>query len=85
MDTELGAKNLLNNRMAYVAVSRGAHDAQLFTDDREKLPKALGHEVSRESAHTPQLKQFNQEQAIQPPQQEIAPKIEHRYGLGLSL
>jgi ATP-dependent exoDNAse (exonuclease V) alpha subunit len=82
VDTELGAKDLLNHRMAYVAISRGAHDAQLFTNDREKLPAALGHEVSRESAHTPQ---FKQEQAIQPPQQEIAPKIEHSYGLGLSL
>ncbi len=71
VDTELGAKDLLNNRMAYVAVSRGAHDAQLFTNDREKLPAALAHEVSRESAHTPQHKQ---EQSIQPPRQEIAPK-----------
>jgi len=82
VDTELGAKDLLNNRMAYVAVSRGAHDAQLFTNDREKLPAALGHEVSRDSAHTPQLKQ---EQSIQAPQQEIAPKQEHSYGLGLGL
>ncbi len=82
VDTELGAKDLLNNRMAYVAVSRGAHDAQLFTNDREKLPAALGHEVSRASADTPQRKQ---EQAIQPPQQEIAPKHEHSYGMGLGL
>ena len=82
VDTELGAKDLLNNRMAYVAVSRGAHDAQLFTNDREKLPAALGHEVSRESAHTPQHKQ---EQSVQPPQQEIAPKHEHSYGMGLGL
>jgi hypothetical protein len=37
VDTELGAKNLLNSRMAYVAVSRGAYDAQLFTNDRQKL------------------------------------------------
>ena len=29
VDTELGAKDLLNSRMAYVAVSRGAHDAQI--------------------------------------------------------
>jgi hypothetical protein len=36
----LGAKDLL--RMAYVAVSRGAYDAQLFTNDREKLGTALG-------------------------------------------
>ena len=29
VDTELGAKDLLNNRMAYVAISRGAYDAQM--------------------------------------------------------
>jgi hypothetical protein len=33
MRTELGAKDLLNSRMAYVAVSRGAHDTQIFTND----------------------------------------------------
>ena len=32
VDTELGAKDLLNNRMAYVAVSRGAYDAQIFAN-----------------------------------------------------
>ncbi len=52
VDTELAAKDLLNSRMAYVAVSRGAEDAQLFTNDRAKLPEALGHDVSHESAHT---------------------------------
>ena len=41
-DTELEAKDLLNNRMAYVAVSRGAYDAQLFTNDREKLGAGSG-------------------------------------------
>ncbi len=35
VDTELAAKDLLNNRTAYVAVSRGAYHAQLFTNDRE--------------------------------------------------
>jgi hypothetical protein len=43
VDTELGAKDLLNTRMAYVAVSRGTYNAQLFTNDREKLGAALGH------------------------------------------
>jgi ATP-dependent exoDNAse (exonuclease V) alpha subunit len=42
VDTELGAKDLLNNRMAYVAVSRGAYHAQLFTNDREKLGGSVG-------------------------------------------
>jgi conjugative relaxase-like TrwC/TraI family protein len=81
VDTELAAKDLLNSRMAYVAVSRGAEDAQLYTNDREKLPEALGHDVSHESAHTPAMKP---EPAITP-QQEIAPVIEHGYGMGHSL
>ena len=40
--------------MAYVAVSRGAHDAQLFTDSRERLEKALGREVSHTSGLAPE-------------------------------
>jgi ATP-dependent exoDNAse (exonuclease V) alpha subunit len=82
VDTELAAKDLHNSRMAYVAVSRGAEDAQLYTNDREKLPEALGHDVSHESAHTPTIKP---EQSIKPPQPEIAPVIEHGMGLGHSL
>jgi len=63
VDTELGAKDLLNSRMAYVAVSRGAYDAQLFTNNRDKLGAALGHDVSHRSAHAPEVKQ---DQAIAP-------------------
>ena len=40
-DTELGAKDLLNQRTAYVSVSRGQWDAQIFTNDRDKLVQAL--------------------------------------------
>src|SRR5579875_901811 len=82
VDTELAAKDLLNSRMAYVAVSRGVEDAQLYTNDRAKLPEALVHDVSHESAHMPAIKP---EQSIKPPQQEIAPDIEHGIGLGHSL
>jgi ATP-dependent exoDNAse (exonuclease V) alpha subunit len=70
-DTELGAKDLLNNRMAYVAVSRGAYDAQIFTNDREKLGAALGHDVSHSSAHAPEMKpEQKQEQAVTPQQEQ---------------
>jgi hypothetical protein len=41
--------------MAYVAVSRGAYDSQIFTNDREKLGAALGHDVSHSSAHVPEM------------------------------
>jgi ATP-dependent exoDNAse (exonuclease V) alpha subunit len=39
VDTELGAKDVLNSRMAYVAVSRGAHDVHIFTNDASALGK----------------------------------------------
>jgi conjugative relaxase-like TrwC/TraI family protein len=62
VDTELAAKDLLNNRMAYVAVSRGAYDAQIFTDNREELSAKLGYQVSHLSAHAPEIN-LNQAQS----------------------
>ena len=81
VDTQLPAKDLLNNRMAYVSVSRGAFDAQLFTNDREKLPTALGHDLSKHSAHVPEI---SLEQTIAP-QKEIAkgPQQDRSIGLGI--
>jgi conjugative relaxase-like TrwC/TraI family protein len=70
VDTELGAKDLLNSRMAYVSISRGQWDAQIFTDSREKLPQALGHDVSHQSAYKP-------EQAIAAPQQNVVSLLTH--------
>jgi conjugative relaxase-like TrwC/TraI family protein len=55
VDVDLGARDLLNRRMAYVAVSRGQWEAQIFTSDREKLPQALGHDVSHQSALKPEV------------------------------
>lgn len=82
VDTELVAKDLLKSGMAYAAVSRGEEDAQLYTNDRQKLPEALGHDVSHESAHVGTMKP---EHSIKPPQQEIAPVIENGFGMGHSL
>jgi ATP-dependent exoDNAse (exonuclease V) alpha subunit len=81
VDTELGAKDLLNSRMAYVSISRGAFDAQLFTNDREKLPTALEHDPSRQSAHVSEITHGQ----TMPPQQEISkqPQPEHNIGLGI--
>jgi len=81
VDTELSTKNLLNSRMAYVSVSRGRFDAQIFINDREKLGAALGHDVSHSSAHIPRVKQ---KQTIAP-QREIGPHQEHGLGLGISM
>jgi len=42
--------DLLNNRFAYVSLSRASHQAMLFTDDKAKLAPQLGAEVSKTSA-----------------------------------
>jgi hypothetical protein len=81
VDTELAAKDLLNNRMAYVSVSRGAFDAQLFTNDREKMPTALGHDLSKHSAHVTEI---SPEQTIAT-QQEIAKGPQQDRGIGLGI
>jgi ATP-dependent exoDNAse (exonuclease V) alpha subunit len=44
VDTELGAKDLLNSRMAYVSVSRGRYDAQIYR--WEGYDGLLGKELS---------------------------------------
>ena len=50
VDTELGAKDLLNSRMAYVSVSRGRYDAQIFTNNAPTLGQALSRDVSHSPA-----------------------------------
>jgi len=76
VDTELGAKDLLNSRMAYVAVSRGAHDAEIFTNDAAKL----GHELSRDISHAPAMQPAPASQAI-----EHRPALTHEISPGFGL
>jgi ATP-dependent exoDNAse (exonuclease V) alpha subunit len=81
VDTELTAKDPLNSRMAYVSIWRGQWDAQIFTDSIERLPIALGHDVSHQSEYKP-------EQAVALPQPKVVtPKqdLELSIGFGLSL
>jgi conjugative relaxase-like TrwC/TraI family protein len=80
VDTQLGAKDLLNRRMAYVAVSRGAHDAQIYTSDAAKLVRSLCRDVSHASAiqHAPISHAI--EQAA-----EQRPTHEHEIGQGLGI
>jgi ATP-dependent exoDNAse (exonuclease V) alpha subunit len=50
VDTERTGETLVNQRLAYVAVSRGRYDAQIYTNDRAHLAEALSREVSHRSA-----------------------------------
>jgi conjugative relaxase-like TrwC/TraI family protein len=78
VDTDLAAKDLLNNRMAYVSVSRGQWDAQIFTNDRGGLTEALSHDVSHQSAYQPQ-------QAILPPAREVAQNQQHDFNPSMEI
>src|SRR5256712_658376 len=50
VETERAGEKLVNQRLAYVAVSRGQYDARIYTDDKAKLARALDHDVSHRSA-----------------------------------
>ena len=53
VDTERAGEQLVNRRLAYVAVSRGRYDAQIYTNDKAQLGDALSREVSHRSAIEP--------------------------------
>jgi ATP-dependent exoDNAse (exonuclease V) alpha subunit len=51
VDTEQAGEKLVNRRLAYVAVSRGRYDAQVYTNDKGQLAaEQLGRDVSHRSA-----------------------------------
>lgn len=43
-------RDLINQRFAYLAVSRGTHDVQLYTENAEGLAKDLSRDISKSSA-----------------------------------
>jgi hypothetical protein len=50
VDTEQAHDQLVNSRLAYASVSRGRYDAQIYTNDGEKLGEELSRHVSKQSA-----------------------------------
>jgi hypothetical protein len=80
MDTELTTKDLLNSRMAYVVISRGAHDAQIFTNDAA----ALSQELSRDVSYTPAIQQVSVSDAIEQPIEQC-PANEQEIGQGFGM
>jgi hypothetical protein len=53
IDTDRASDALVNQRLAYVALSRGQYDAQIDTNDKTQLAHALSREVSQRSAIDP--------------------------------
>ena len=50
VETDRASEKLVNQRLAYVAVSRGQYDARIYTDDKVRLARALDRDVSHRSA-----------------------------------
>ena len=81
VDTELAAKDLLNSRMAYVSVSRGRHDAQIYTSNASMLDQKLGRDVS----HSPAIQQEPVAQKIGPQHTKNEPQHKNEIRQGFSL
>ena len=72
VDTELGEK-LVNERLAYVAVSRARYDAQIYTNDQAEL----AHDLSREYSHSTATDDYFQEHGHE--QGPTASTVEHSH------
>jgi ATP-dependent exoDNAse (exonuclease V) alpha subunit len=82
MDTAVHPE-LINNRFAYVSVSRASHDAQIFTNEATKLAESLSRDVSKASAleiHKGQSPKLNIE-----PETQAAIKKSTGLSLGMAL
>jgi conjugative relaxase-like TrwC/TraI family protein len=66
VDTEQVGEKLVNRRLAYVAVSRGRYDAQLYTNDKTHLTGQLSRDVSHRSAIVPRRESAPPAQKIEP-------------------
>jgi conjugative relaxase-like TrwC/TraI family protein len=67
VDTEQAGEKLVNRRLAYVAVSRGRYDAQLYTNDKKHLTEQLSRDVSHRSAIEPSRESAPSAQKIESP------------------
>jgi hypothetical protein len=77
---------LVNNRFAYVSVSRAQHDAQIYTNDGSKLSHSLSRESSQRTA-TEVEQQSNTPKTEPASPRGVSPSEEeqgHSLGIGLA-
>jgi hypothetical protein len=66
VDTERAGEKLVNQRLAYVAVSQGRYDAQIYTNEKAQLGEALSRDVSHRSAMEPSRARESRAAKIEP-------------------
>jgi conjugative relaxase-like TrwC/TraI family protein len=86
VDTDKG-EQLVNNRFAYVSVSRAQYDAQIYTNDRSELAHDLSRDVSRPTATEAQEQELgthkNEPDAPRHEAQEDQNELAQGLGMGL--
>jgi hypothetical protein len=70
----------VNRRLAYVAISRGRYDAQIYTNDKAQLAAALDRDVSHRAAIEPIRTPAAPAQTI-----ERSPARRHGVGFGFGM
>jgi AAA domain len=77
---------LVNNRFAYVSVSRGQYDAQIYTDNRSELARDLSRDLARPTATEAEQRQ-DSEQMNEPriDSKSHEPEQEQAHGIGLGV
>ena len=85
VDTEK-SELLVNNRFAYVSVSRGQYDAQIYTDNRSELARDLSRDLLRPTATEAEQRQ-DSGQAIESGigGKSREPEQEQAHGIGLGV
>jgi len=66
VDTEQAGEKLVNRRLAYVAISRGRYDAQIYTNDKGHLAEQLSRDASHQSAIEPSRDSVSSRNKIEP-------------------
>src|SRR5579863_6114478 len=85
VDTEK-SELLVNNRFAYVSVSRGQYDAQIYTNDSSELARNLGRDNSQSTATETQQEQQSAPKSDLPSVRSGRPAEEEQgHGLGIGL
>jgi hypothetical protein len=86
VDTEQAHDQLVNSRLAYVSVSRGRYDAQIYTNDAQELGEELSRDVSKQSALEAEHEMGSQDQSHateNPGHQSMSGTHEHGEGHGM--
>jgi ATP-dependent exoDNAse (exonuclease V) alpha subunit len=78
IDMQRAGEQLVNRRLAYVAISRGRYDAQIYTNDKTQLAAALDRDVSHRAA-------IELTRAPAPPAQKLERSPARQLGIGFGI